>query len=65
MIIKDWICLKMDNMWLDWARLKGAGSAPAGHGPFVFDQFSDIEWALLRKGNVYSSDYWCSDVEKE
>ena len=28
------------------------------HSLFVFNQFGDIERALLRNGNVYSSDDW-------
>jgi hypothetical protein len=33
------------------------------HPLFVFDQFGDMERALLRNGNVYSSDDWKSVLE--
>ena len=36
---------------------------PCYHPLFVFNQFGDLERALLRNGNVYSSDDWKSVLE--
>jgi len=36
---------------------------PCYHPLFLFNQFGDLEWTLLRNGNVYSSDDWKGVLE--
>ena len=66
---RDWIVLDLDSSVIKtYGNQEGSAyndhfGCECYHPLFCFNQSGDVEWTMLRKGNVHSADDWRSVLE--